>query len=221
MMLSRLPLIRLLFLFLLVLAPPAIAQEDVDESADPRNQFAIQDSVFFTLDDGVMTRAEMEQEAQYIFGQCGMNPYRSLYFDCECLSGAFLLERERLGPTVPQFEIMEQLTRSGKSACANTANMAGESYRNCMEMRRTFFAMASPERNEEICSCAGRKAAFDFSERPVQSPSYTASLMSEAMVYCEDPENRKRIAASVSGQGAEPAASQEAPPLIPPKAETN
>ena len=51
------------------------------------------DSIDYTIDDGKMSKAEMEEEARSMQQLCALNPYQSNFFDCDCVAGAFLLKR--------------------------------------------------------------------------------------------------------------------------------
>ncbi len=151
----------------------------------------VKDSVYFTMDDGIQDKEEMEEEADYLFGLCKGNAYQALYFDCECLAGAFLQQREKLGPTTPQQDIMYRLTKSGNATCANSAAIAGEGYKNCLEYTATARELASD--NEELCTCVGNKTAKDFAKRPRFDIGYIRKMKQGAMRYCLRPENRAAV----------------------------
>jgi hypothetical protein len=151
-------------------------------------QFIIKDSVYFTIDDGIQTPEEMEEESLFVYTMCQRNAYQSLYFNCECLAGAFLTEREKLGPMVTQFEIMERLTKSNSAMCGNTEAIAGSAYKACMEYAGTSRELELD--NEDYCACAANKMANDFTKRPRLSTRYVRSLRVNSMLHCREPANR-------------------------------
>jgi hypothetical protein len=189
--------------------PPAQQEQPVDKFDDPVNQFVPKDSVFFTMDDGIMTPEEMQQEAMYVHGLCDSNPMQRQYYDCECFAGAFLVQREKLGPTVMQEQIIMDMTATGKSTCADTAAVAGKYYQNCLDIQTTYYELSTPEENEAICSCAARVGANDYGKQPFLDATFIAGTLNNAITYCTDPANRDR-------QPAEPAAAPAA--TVPPKA---
>lgn len=175
MIFARLALLILCF----AAAPSAIAQT-IGEI--PR------DSNYFMLDDGEQSPEEMALEAQYVHKLCDSNGYQATYFDCACLAGAFLQERERLGPMVLQKEILNSLTKSRNAKCANTANMAGNVYENCMEYANAIRELESD--NEQLCTCAANKAASDFTKSPRLNVDYIRNIRRQAMRHCFNPANR-------------------------------
>ena len=148
------------------------------------------DSIDYTIDDGKMSTEEMEEEAEYIYALCAQNSYQSLYFDCKCLSGAFLLERERLGPTALQSGIMENLTQSNNAKCANIEGFAGESYKSCMSYAKSYREFEKD--NDELCTCAANRAANNFKQKPWLDSSYIRSTNTGALMYCLDVNNRAK-----------------------------
>lgn len=148
----------------------------------------VKDSAYFVANDGIQTPEEMEEEAQYVYGLCMSNGYQSLYFDCQCLSGAFLQTRERLGPTVLQNDILNTLTKSGKAVCANTTAIAGQSYEDCLSFANDSRELEND--NEQYCTCAANKTATDFTKSPRLNIQYIRRLKTRALTYCAQPENR-------------------------------
>lgn len=186
-------------------AAKARAAEEAYEKRLAEQDLHYRDSIDYTIDDGIMTKAEMVQEAEYIFGLCTNNAFQKKYFDCRCLSGAFLSERERLGPTAMQFDIMQRLTNSDKAVCASPANLAGDTYSMCMEYNKYFRELAHDQ--EDMCICAANKAASEFAKNPRLDPSYVGMLNTRYMIFCSDPQNRDK------DKAAKAAAKALAPPL--------
>jgi hypothetical protein len=171
------------FLLLFFLALPVNAQE-----------FVVKDSLYFTMDDGIQSQKEMEEEAMFVHELCTSNPYQMTYFDCDCLSGAFLQIREKSGPLVMQNDILNRLVRSNDAVCANAPGIAGDAYKTCelyVGMSRQFA-----RDNEEFCTCAANKTATDFKNRPRFSISYIRGIKMNALTYCEDPAKRARYLSS-------------------------
>lgn len=170
-------MMRYFLVFVCLLASvPAFAQDD-------RN--VVKDSIYFTLDDGIMTKEEMLEEAQYVHGKCMGHVYQSLYFDCACIAGAFLNEREKRGPTALQDVILTELYRTGgeKAKCGNTVDIAGSMYQECMAFSDIFRRLES--NNEEYCQCVGNRMARDFSDYPYLRLAYISRLRVNAMLSCE------------------------------------
>lgn len=161
----------------LLFAPPAIAQ------SNERN--IVKDSIYFTLDDGIMTAEEMEEEAQYVYGQCTRNLYQNNYFDCQCIAGAFLRERETRGPLALQEDILTELYRSGgqTAKCGNGPKIAGTAYNDCMNYAATFRRLET--NNAEYCRCVGNRVARNFVDYPYLRTAYISRLRVNALVSCE------------------------------------
>lgn len=179
------PALLILFMFA---APPAFAQA--------RNYYVVKDSLYFTMDDGVQSPEEMIQEAEYVLGLCRGNAFQKQYFNCECIAGAFLQEREKNGPMKLQHEILDQLMKSPRATCANTEEIAGRTYKTCMELAGMSRELA-PD-NPEYCTCAANKAALDFKKSPRLNSRHIRSIESKAMTFCDNPANRPAAQASQS-----------------------
>ena len=82
--------------FLFALAALIISHSPAAAQVNERN--IVKDSIYFMLDDGIQTPEEMEEEAKYVHGLCASHVNQRLFFDCECIAGAFLSEREKRGP---------------------------------------------------------------------------------------------------------------------------
>lgn len=160
--------IPLVFAVLALLSFPALAQ---------------QDSIDYMMD-GEMTEAEMRAEAMGVYASCAQDIFRTRYFNCECVAGAFLKEREKRGPFIPQNDITMELYRDeGQYRCGNGEIIAATTYGECMEYSR-YFRSAS-NNNAQYCECASNKMAKDFTAAPHISPQYINRLRVEAMLSCE------------------------------------
>jgi len=192
----------LAFIALLILAslPAASAQAQ---------DLILHDSTYYTLGDGVMDENEMMEEADGMYQLCDMNGYQKKYFDCGCFAGAYLQQREKLGPIATQGEIYTAITNSAKTSksCAKTAEIAGDVYKECQEFTQRFRELA-PD-NDQYCTCVANKVASDFTKTPRLSANYITAVQTDAYSFCEDPKNRPKPKQSAST--ATPAA-----PLISP-----
>ena len=201
---------RTVFLFLaaLLLSPlPAWAGK---ADVTPKN------SVDYTMDDGIMSKEEMEMEAQDMFKLCDMNAYQKVYFNCACLAGAFLQQREKLGPMVMQDEIFTIITNSEQvsPSCANTEFIAGRAYESCLNFSENYSETElDGDTNIDYCTCVANKMANDFGKMPRLSSSYVETLRYVAMEKCRDPKVRAELKAGAakSKEAAKAAASNAVP----------
>ncbi len=152
----------------------------------------MQDSTYYTLDDGVMDQDEMMEEADTMYRLCELNAYQKKYFDCGCFAGAYLQQREKLGPIATQSDIYESVTNSAltSNSCANTELIAGEAYEDCLRFSSQFRELALD--NDQYCTCAANKMAKDFAKAPRLSAGYITNIRTNAMEFCEDPKNRPK-----------------------------
>lgn len=174
---------RLVFLltFLSVFAAPVLAQSD---EADITSG-TVYDSVYYTLDDGKMSREEMEAETRYVHAKCMNHVYQSQYFDCACIAGAFLKEREKRGPMALQETILTELYRTGgqTAKCGNGPVIAGKVYQECMDAAQFFRRLET--NNEQYCQCTSNRVARDFTSYPYLRIAYIRQLNVNAMLACE------------------------------------
>lgn len=174
-------------LFLLALTPAlALAQS-------PSEPMSLKDPLDYTLDDGIMDQQEMEAEARDMYRLCVINPYQKTYLDCECVAGAFLQQREELGPMVEQSDIYDGILQNKGANCARTENVAGTTYESCMNYATTYREMARD--NPEYCTCVANQVALNFKKTPVVNPAYVSRLNYNAMTSCDDPANRPQRSA--------------------------
>ncbi len=154
----------------------------------------MKDSVFYTMDDGIMSPEEMEMEADQIFKLCRTNSFQRTNFNCECLAGAFLIEREKRGPMIPQSQIVADITKNKPAACADTVSIAGKTYTSCMVNNKASRSLTNDA--AEYCTCVGNKVAKDFEKNPRLTPAYVRRLNFDAMLFCQKPENRPNTASA-------------------------
>jgi hypothetical protein len=170
-----------LFMLLMLVAPPQTHAQNDD--------LVYRDTIYYTLDDGVMSPKEMEAEANDVYRLCDMNPYQKTFINCECLAGAFLIQREKSGPVMPQFEILNAIAKNKGANCANTEEVAGKTYTSCMDFANAYRELERD--NPEYCECVANRVAQHFTRTPVLEPDYISDLNVEAMGFCASPQNRK------------------------------
>lgn len=178
----------------------------------PAQAQRMKDSIDYTLDDGIMSPEEMMMEAQDIQRQCSRNAYQRVYFKCECLAGAFLQQREKLGPMAMQSDIYTTITNSSETSasCANTESFALRVYESCLSFTQDFNRTELRD-NNDYCTCAANKASLDFGKAPRLSPMYIQALRMNAMTECRKPDVVKQYASRV-GKESPPANAAEATP---------
>ncbi len=156
----------------------------------------IKDSIDYTLDDGVMSKAEMEAEARDMYTLCNLNVYQKRYFSCECIAGAFLQEREKRGPVAFQQDIYEDIINGNatSASCANIEQIAGQTYASCMSFSQNYSDTEIDDKNSEVCTCTANKMARDFYKLPRLNMGYIENLRVIAMRDCRDPVKRRQMA---------------------------
>lgn len=215
-------MMRILLMALLLL--PLIAGDAFATSKKRefrRDDLIPKDSIDYTLDDGVMSKEEMEMEAQDVYALCNQNAYQKKFFNCSCLAGAFLQQREKRGPMITQNEIFTIITNSAETdaSCANVAEMAGNAYNSCISFSTNYSRTEMDTSNEDYCTCAANKSARDFSKAPRLSSQYIEEIRRNAMIVCRDPKFRKDYAAlsakeDAAKKAAETAATRNAIPAL-------
>lgn len=194
-MMHRLALCLLTCLFLL---PSAAMAQDL----------LMNDSVYYTMDDGIMSPEEMELEADQIYQSCEMNHFQRRNFDCGCMAGAFLIEREKRGPMVPQLQILNDITKTKPVDCANTVSIAGNAYSSCVRQSKQRRALKNDV--DEYCTCVANKVANDFKKRPRLTTGHLQVLTYNSMLHCQAPENRPKTASSEAAKEADAVMSKTA-----------
>jgi len=149
---------------------------------------AVKDSIYFMMDDGEMSQEEMQEEAMYVQEQCQNNLLKGLYYNCECIAGAFLMRREQLGPMYPQNDLVYDIFMDDSINCSYPERIAASGYAKCQEYVK-FFRTRRDD-NEEYCECVGNRLAITFSNDPRLKTDYIEDLRGNAREYCENPNNR-------------------------------
>lgn len=135
------------------------------------------------IEDGEMTQEEMEEEAMYVLYKCSTHLMQRTYFNCDCVGGKFLIEREKRGPLVYQHDIEKEIYTS--PICVNKPVIAGIMYEDCLSYAAFF---RSDTRNYgDYCTCAANTMADNFSKAPSLLSRHIQRLRSNALVRCEFP----------------------------------
>lgn len=144
-------------------------------------QYEIKDSFYFMKDDGEFSDEEKDEEAEYIYQTCNNNSIQSTYFDCACLAGAFRQERDK-EKLVPQANLINSVLTDNSRGCANTAQIAGETYEFCTEYARSFRSRKKD--NEGYCKCVANTMANSFKKNPIMRRKNIQNLRTEALGAC-------------------------------------
>jgi hypothetical protein len=163
----------------------------------------------------------MQMEAQDMYSLCEINAYQKRLFNCACLAGAFLQQREKLGPMVMQYEIYDTITNSPEvsSSCANAPEIAGQTYKSCLTFAENYGPTEFSPDTTDVCTCVANKVAREFKKLPRLSPQYVQILRADAMSACRDPNYRKQYKAQSAQEDKEAKAAQSNAivPLVPGK----
>lgn len=168
----------------LLTALPAAAQQAGEAGGTPPP--AESGGLYFSPDNATMTPLDMAREAEEVHNLCESHSYQRIYFDCACIAGAFLRERERVGPLVAQSSIITELFRTGGTLakCGNGPAIAGEMYGFCQSHVAVFRPYETT--NEDYCQCAANRMARDFMDYPYLRTAYINRLRVNAMLACEE-----------------------------------
>lgn len=170
-MLKNLLLPCFLLVFCLFSAFPAEAQRKKD----------FRDSIDFMLDDGEMSPEEMEEEAIGVYNRCAKDMMKQSYFDCECIGGAFLTEREEQGPYVSQYELLKKVY-GDTPKCIAEEKIAGMVYDDCQQMAQ--ISRRTDTNNEEYCSCVANDTVKLFAKTPSLRSRSIEGVRSRAITTC-------------------------------------
>jgi len=133
-------------------------------------------------------------EASDFAEECRNDHTMPMYYDCRCLSVAYLDERIRRGPESGADSIRRTITKQ----CKDASGIAGQIYEHCL----TDFVNAPKHLDpEEYCSCYGNTYAkyyegFDG----LATARVNISIKARAKTVCADPAAARRV----YGRGAVP-----------------
>lgn len=149
--------------------------------AEAQRRDDYKDSLDFMIDDGEMSPEEMEEEAIGVYNRCATDLNNSKFFDCECIGGAFLTLREKAGPYVSQYDLMNEAYTKNPS-CVNDVSIAGDAYTDCIESAKVLRRLET--NNEEYCSCVGRETVKAFARNPSLRVRAITGVRTNALVTC-------------------------------------
>lgn len=141
----------------------------------------VKDSFYFMKGDGEFSAEEKDEEAQYVYDQCEANAIQGIYFQCECIAGAFRAARDD-GPLVPQSNLIYSLFKDKARECINKPAIAGEAYDFCQNHSR-IFRSREPD-NEQYCECVARQSVKEFSKDPKLRSRFISKVHVNAMSAC-------------------------------------
>lgn len=123
---------------------------------------------------------EYIEEAFEFQKQCSTDYSFNQYYNCECLSLAYLDERVKVGPTIPGSEIQLNI----RDQCRDALNSAGQIYNGCIKKANRFAAGTDPE---TYCKCVTNtyiKNMNDFA--PQINSNSIVQYQTQAYVYCRN-----------------------------------
>ena len=144
-------------------------------------QAEVKDSFYFMKDDGIFSDEEKDEEAEYIYKQCSKNPFQKVYYDCTCIAGAFRVKRDA-EKLIPQGQVLDKVFDSRDNPCVDTASIAGNAYKTCMEYSAVFRERKT--NNKKYCGCVANKSALDFKGKPILRTRNLEKIHSNAIVTC-------------------------------------
>lgn len=143
---------------------------------------AEKDTYYFLKGDGEFSDEEKDEEAFYIYQQCSSNIMQRVYFNCECVAGAFRQIRDSDEKLRPQSMILDEIFEDDSRGCINKPAIAGENYRFCLNYANTMRARS--KENEGYCTCVANKVADDFGNNPKLKTKNIENLRTDALVSC-------------------------------------
>ncbi len=124
---------------------------------------------------------EYLDEADAFYGECQTTPKFANYYNCECLSTAYLDERIKAGPEADRSSILMYMDNK----CHDATKLAGEHYSKCMQ-RPPGILNRNVDR-EIYCSCVSNTLAkFYESGQYGTGSASSVRLQSAAASKCND-----------------------------------
>jgi len=148
--------------------------------------YEVKDEIYYMTDDNKFSDEEKDQEATYIYARCQNNALEKIYYNCECVAGAFRTERDRREDFIPQDVVYNSLFTKDiapRYNCANDVEIAGDAYQKCM----TYSKVQRKRKgyHDEYCSCVANKMARNFKKEPQLRMSHISDLRVDAMLTCD------------------------------------
>ena len=142
----------------------------------------VKDTYYFLKDDGKFSDEEKDEEALYIYQQCSRNIMQRVYFNCECVAGAFRQTRDSDEKLRPQSVILDEIFNDDSRGCVNEPVIAGENYRFCSNYAKTMRARS--KNNDGYCTCVANNVAENFAKDPRLRTKHIERLRTDALVSC-------------------------------------
>lgn len=173
----RVPCFFILFLALLLAGGTAARAQKANDPLNAKEQ---------PLD---MSKVPPEflDEALAFNDKCAADADMAKYYDCECLSFAFLKERVRQGK-IPQ-EAAIFLSVQGQ--CRDATQASGEAYQDCLNSANLMAAGTDPEK---YCTCvANTYVGLMDSRKPGIDSRSIVRYKTQARTICRDPARARQL----------------------------
>ncbi len=113
-------------------------------------------------------------ESFAVYDACQGSDMVRKYYNCECVGSTFLQMRA-LRPNDKQSDLIVD----ARKKCANTVDVAGAAYNNCLEWATTVRSDY-----ESYCTCYANTFAKNFSQHPSDSIRGRTMMMTSALGEC-------------------------------------
>ncbi len=128
---------------------------------------------------------EYIEEANSFYDECAGNYFMGQYYNCECLSLAYLDERIDGGPTMEASRIKQNITNE----CRDAIGAAGPIYQKCLQRANRFNYGTDPE---IYCECVANTYVKTISrDAPSINSKSMVSYQSYAYNVCNNPNDRR------------------------------
>ncbi|MEZ5814785.1 MAG: hypothetical protein R3E13_08760 [Alphaproteobacteria bacterium] len=124
-------------------------------------------------------------EAGAVYDECLASYTMSQYYNCECLSLAFLDARIENGPSVAASSLKQGLSHM----CRDAVGAAGPVYQSCLDKANRFSPGTDPEK---YCECVANTYVKDISRNAPFLDS-RSMVSHEVLAYtaCDNPDDRR------------------------------
>ena len=128
---------------------------------------------------------EYIEEATAFYDECSNHYTMRQYYNCECLSLAYLDERIDKGPIESSSAIKQRL----ESECRDAIGAAGPIYQKCLRKANGFNPGTDPEK---YCECVANTYVKTISEdKPFIDSRSMVSYQVQAYGACDNPRDRR------------------------------
>lgn len=126
------------------------------------------------------------QESEDFQDYCENQGTLTNYYDCHCLSAAFLEERIKRGPQASRSSLMLGV----QDQCLDLTNEMGKLYEECLQSAPP----ANIDTQENYCACKARTFGQLFKAARRQPSAYlSVELQTQAGIACSNPNLAKRL----------------------------